>query len=254
MILSAAILVSVPAAFAQATPGEFKCELGVSRAAPKFVGAKSKCVTKCMKSFWKGTVPESDCLPPYGGTTATVCITDALSGVTGAEDRFRTAIQQACDPAYRNGTDCPECYGGDCSAAGYAGEQVQNIELQVDSFVPGVFCERTGATRDEQRCQANTAKVLAKLTSKVGKCYDTCKGNERNGLVAAGACDPPASDPATAACIAKEDGKAVVNVDKHCGVAAAPDNCGGPYPSGATWVGLVEIAIGGDVTGTYCEN
>jgi hypothetical protein len=257
MLAGAATLLAAPMVFAQpATDAQFKCEAAASKAATKFVGAKAKCVSKCLANFWKGTVPESDCLPPYGGSTLNACITDTVLGLKGAEDKFRTSIQKACDPGFKAGTECPTCYNsGDCSAGGYAGDQVQNIEGQVDSFVPGVACERTGASAAEQKCQSNTAKVLSKLTASVVKCYDKCKKNERKGLVPAGSCDPPASDPATSTCISAADGKSVAGVNKLCGdVGAAPDNCGSPYPDGAAWTNLVDIAISGNIPNTYCQN
>jgi hypothetical protein len=209
MILAGvAMLVTAPMAFAQATDAEFKCEQSVSKFGAKFVSAKAKCVDKCLKNFWKALVPESDCLPPYGGATLNACITDTVNGLKGAEDKFRTAIQKACDPGFKAGTDCPECYNlGDCSAGGFAGDQVANLENQVDSFVPGVACERAGATKEEQACQSNTAKALSKQVSGVVKCYDKCKKNERKGLVAVGSCDPPASDPATATCVSSASNK-----------------------------------------------
>jgi hypothetical protein len=257
-IAGVATLLAAPVAFAQATDEEFTCMQAVSKAGAKFVGAKAKCVDKCLKNFWKGITPEADCLPPYGGTTLDNCITDQVTGLKGAEDKFRISIQKKCDPGFKAGTDCPECYnGGDCSAAGFAGDQVQNIEGQIDSFVPGVACERAGADPEEQKCQSNTAKSLSKQVSGVVKCYDKCKKNERKGLAAPGSCNPPASDAATATCVSAANNKAILAVNKKCGdvVPSAEPDCGGPdnYPDGASWVNLVDIAISGQVPNTYCE-
>lgn len=260
MLAGAATLLVVPLAFGQATDAEFKCEQSVSKFGAKFVSAKSKCITKCLNAFWKGQLPsDSDCLPPYGGSTLTACITDTVTGLKGAEDKFRTAIQKACDPGFKAGTDCPECYNsGDCSASGFAGDQVQNIEGQIDSFVPGVACERAGASAEDQKCQNSTAKALVKQVSSVVKCYDKCKKNERKGLVTAGSCDPPASDSATQTCINAANSKAITAADKSCGtIGVIPDCSGGEsndYPDGATWVNLVNIAIAGNIPATYCEN
>jgi len=255
MLAVAAGLIAAPLAFAQPNPEEFKCEQAVSKAGAKFVSAKAKCVDKCLKNFWKGLVPESDCLPPYGGATLNACITDTVLGLKGAEDKFRTSIQKACDPGFKAGTDCPECYNsGDCSAGAFAGDQVQNIEGQIDSFVPGVACERTGAAKEEQACQSNTAKALSKQVGSVVKCYDKCKKNAFKGLFPASNCDPPTSDPATATCVSTANNKAILAVNKKCGdIGADPDNCGSPYPSGADWVNLVDIAISGQIPVTYCE-
>ena len=249
MLAGAATVLLVPLAFAQATDAEFKCEAKATAASTKFVGAKAKCVMKCLQNFWKGLNPDSDCLPPYGGATAT-CVADPIKS---AEQAFSLAVRKSCDPTLKATLDCPECYnGGDCNA--YSVDYPQTIEGQVDSFVPGVGCERADATPAEQKCQLNTAKALTKQTAGVVKCYIKCETNAHKGLVAAADCLPPATDPATATCISGVDGKAIAAVNKLCGdVGAAPDNCGSPYPDGASWVNLVDIAISGNVPGNFCE-
>src|SRR6185369_274457 len=188
MLSAAVLLLFVPLAFGQVTDAEFKCEQAVDKAGAKFVGAKSKCVSKCLTTFWKGDGPSSDCFPPYGGVTAQ-CIDDTVLNLKGAEDKFGIAIKKACDPATKPGTDCPECYnGGDCVA--FANDQVANLEGQVDSFVPGVACE-LGADAGEQKCQLSTAKALSKLVGSVVKCYDKCQKNARKGLITEASCAPP---------------------------------------------------------------
>jgi hypothetical protein len=290
MLAGAAMLLLAPMAFAQATDAEFKCEASASKAAAKFVGSKSKCIQKCSANAWKNIGTFSDCFPPYGGTTLT-CIDDSAGlNLKGAEQKFRDAIRKACDPTFKVGTDCPECYAsGDCSTSGYATNQVQNIEGQVDSFVPGVLCETTGATTAEQKCQTSTAKALVKQVGGVDKAYDKCFANARKNLIPVSSCAPPASDPATAAAIAKVDTKAILAVDKACGPEclggnqtcgsntgtcssdslvqcgcdadcgdqSAAADCNAPdddsYPTGSAWVNLVDIAISGNIPNTYCE-
>ena len=287
MLAGAAMLLLAPLAFAQATDAEFKCEAASDKAGAKFVGAKSKCIQKCLANAWKGLGPFSDCYPPYGGSTAQ-CIDDTVLDLKGAEDKYRDSIRKACDPGFKVGTDCPECYNsGDCSTSGYATDQVANIEGQVDSFVPGVACESAGATTAEQKCQTSTAKALVKQVGGVIKCYDKCFGNARKGLISVGTCAPPASDPATAACITKVDTKAILGIDKACGPeclngnttcgsntgtcsndslvqcgcdadcgdqsAAADCSSADDYPTGSAWVNLVDIAISGNIPNTYCE-
>ena len=123
---------------------------------------------------------------------------DVNPGDKGAEAKFALAIRKSCDPTLKPALDCPECYsGGDCSPGGEAGNRVQNIEGQIDSFGPGVFCEQPGADAAEDACEYNTAKTLAKLVGSVNKCYDKCFANVRKGLLAPGVCGPPATDPAT---------------------------------------------------------
>ena len=254
VMAAGAMLVCVPLAFAQATDAEFKCEQKATQASTKFVASKSKCVSKCLTNFWKGVGSSADCFPPYGGTTAQ-CIDDTVLDLKGAEDKFRDAIRKSCDPTLKSTLDCPECYsGGDCSAAGYAGDYVQTIEGQVDSFVPGVACE-IGGDAGEQKCMTNTAKALSKQVGGVVKCYLKCFANARKGLISAATCLPPAADPVTAACIAKVDGKTIIAVNKLCGDAGQIPDCSGTddYPDGATWVNLVDIAISGNIPNNFCE-
>jgi hypothetical protein len=201
------------------------------------------------------------------GTTAQ-CINDTVLFLKGAENKFTAAIRKACDPTFKAGTDCPECYsGGDCSQSGEANDRVQNIEGQVDSFGPGVYCEQTGIDKLESACQQNTAKTLVKLVGSLNKCHDKCRSNLRKGVIAPGSCDPAANptDPATAACLNTANGKALAGVNKKCravgesapgandGTTAVPDcNTPNDYPDGAFWVNLVDLSINGNVPGTYC--
>jgi len=251
---------------------EFKCMVSTNKAGSKFVGAKSKCISKCLQTYWKGDGPDTDCLPPsYGGATAQ-CIDDTSSlDKKGAEDKFRNAILKACDPATKAGTDCPECYsGGDCSTSGEATTRVQNIEGQIDSFVPGVACDRAGATPEEQKCELNTAKVLAKFAGALNKCYDKCFSNARKGLAVMANCDPNAATPdaALAECKSKAFTKSESGVNKQCrgvgesapgandGTVAVPDCAAGTnnYPDGTTWSNLVDLAVSGTTVTTYCAS
>jgi hypothetical protein len=239
------------------TDAEFKCQGKVSKAGSKFVGAKAKCASKCVQTFRKNVPGDgyddiNDCYAPYGGTTL-ACIADPLKG---AEAKFALAIKKSCDPVTKPGADCPECYsGGDCSDGGEAGDRVANVENQVDSFGPGVFCEQPGADDGETKCELNTAKTLAKLVGAINKCYDKCNSNMHKAIIGAGQCNPPSpADGTTSTCITNARNKAILGVDKKCSVAGFIPDCAGTddYPSGANWVNLVDIAIQGNVPGTYC--
>ena len=233
------------------TDAEFKCQTAVSKAGSKFVGSKTKCASKCIANANKGVEPIADCYAPYAGPTLT-CIADPLKG---AEAKFTAAIRKACDPTFKVGTDCPECYSnGDCTQESL--DRPQSIEGQVDSFGPFVFCEEPNSDKAEVACEQNTAKSLAKLVGSVNKCYDKCNANARKGLISQSACVPTASDPTTAACISAADNKAIVSIDAKCvNINALPD-CPTPddYNHGATWVNLVETAISGNVPTTYCAS
>jgi hypothetical protein len=111
----------------------------------------------------------------------------------------------------------------------------------------------------------------------------------RKLIIPANSCNPPSpNDAVTLACIAKADLKGILSIDKKCGPeclngdticasntgtcsndaliqcgcdadcgdqSPAPD-CPNPddYPTGSAWVNLVEIAIAGNVPGTYCAS
>jgi hypothetical protein len=273
------------------TAAELKCEAAVSKSGGKYVGSVSKCATKCQQGFFKGDLVNypggaSDCYdPPYGGATAT-CVGDSLKG---ADVKFRLAIRKACDTALpgKATNDCPECYdaaggGNGCGDAGYAGAHQQDIGNQVASFGPGVFCKTTGASKAEQKCQQNTAKVLSKHVAAVDKCFDKCFKNASKSIVNGADCKPNPvlpNDAATQTCINTASGKATLGVDKLCttaGVAIAtlcpqfcsvnsdcdtgpPDgvcsnkNCSAgntstsAYADGAGWTTLVTNAIAGNV-------
>lgn len=278
LLAGAGLLLAAPLAFAQVDAAQFKCQQAVSKAGPKFVGSKSKCITKCLQNAWKGIGSFSDCNPPsYGGTTAT-CIQDSLKG---AEGKFSLAIRKTCDPTLKVGSkaECPTCYdSGDCSLSGFATDQVANIEGQVDSFVPGVACEQAGADVAEQKCETATSKALVKQVAGVEKCYDTCNANLRKALIPPGSCNPPSpSDAATSTCISGVDAKAIAAANKGCGgecisgtcspsklpcstnadcgdQSVKPD-CSSPddYPTGSSWVNLVDTAISGNIPGIYCQ-
>jgi hypothetical protein len=234
----------IAAAQGTLTDAEFKAQAGVNKATAKFIGAKTKCVSKCQQNAAKAVEPSGDCYgPSYGGATAT-CIFDPLKG---AEAKSVAAMEKA------GATDCPECYeGGDCNQE--ANDRTQNFEGQFDSFGPGIFCE-AGDTADpaELKCELNTAKAFAKLVASDDKCYGKCFANARKGIGTAAACTPPASDPTLGGCINKADGKAVAAIDKLCVGAAKPD-CSSPddYPNGASWTNLFEVMIQGNVPGTFC--
>lgn len=253
-------LTSVASA-ATLTDAEFKCETGVSKAGAKFVGAKTKCGIKCISSFRKNVAGDgyddiNDCYAPYGGNTAKCIVTDPAKPLKSAEEKFGAAIKKACDGATKPGAECPQCYsGGDCSDSGEANDRVQNIEGQVDSFGPFVFCEQPGADDAETKCELNTAKVLSKQVASLNKCFDKCNSNQRKGTIPPGSCAPSPSDPATQTCINTASNKSILAINKKCGDVGAVPDCSAPddYPDGASWVNLVNTAITGNQPSTYCS-
>jgi hypothetical protein len=277
-------------------PVEFKCQQSANKFGAKYVGSLTKCATKCQQGFFKGdnvNYPggSQDCYDaPYGGATAT-CVDTPLKG---ANQKFTAALQKACDPAIKPTNDCPECYsaqggGNGCGLSGYAGTRQQDIENQVDTFGPGVFCKTTGATKAEQKCMQNTGKVLSKHVGALDKCFDKCFKNASKSLVNSTDCQPNPTlpnDAPTQACINAASAKTTAGVNKLCsdaGVVIAslcpqfchtnsdcdtgpPDgvctnnNCSAgntsthAYFTGAGWTTLVTNAIDGNIPGTYCDS
>jgi len=232
-------------------PKEFSCMTAHTKGASKFWLAKGKCVMKCLTLFWKGLGPESDCLPPYGGITAS-CVNDAVLG-KGAENKFEAAVTKACLTG--PGANCPECYGaGGCDVSA-SQSLVQDQESQFDSFVPGVFCERAGAAVVEQKCQLNTEKVLVKYFGLRHKCYKNCFVDERSGGDPA-LCMPPASAPKAVTCLDVVRQKSIAAIDKLCNEALFPDaipDCGG-YPDGTSWTNFINLVVDSEIAPTFCAS
>jgi hypothetical protein len=113
------------------TAVEAKCEDTVGKALVKFVGAKSKCYTKCNQAILKGTIPMGSCDPPSPTDAATqACIFDPLKG---AEAKAAAAINKACADVGGN----PSCYG---TGLDTGQEWVNAVEAQVDNTIPDVAC------------------------------------------------------------------------------------------------------------------
>lgn len=215
------------------TNSEFGCMRRVADEAQDFVKKRLACVIRCTKNFWRGAVPESECVPPYAGKTLE-CIT-----------RYRGPEQRLTDTIDGCSSSCPECWdpSGDCSISGAAATRPGELADFVDQYVGALFCEFAVATRPEQTCQRKTTKELAKMVANVGECADTCALGARHGAFPYSECTQP-SDSVIAACIAPENARRVARIDKACAEAVAdPTFCEGGYPSGATWDELVRAGF-----------
>ena len=246
------------------TSREFKCQGGLSKAAVKFVGAKQKCVNKCVRGARKRNNPEVDCFPPYGGA-ALSCIADLKRG---AETKAIAAIDKACEQVPFL-TDCPECYSArsgpaDCSAHGFAvvvgglsNPPAPSLEAQVDAFA-FLYCNDGGAnqTATETKCESRLAKALVQFVGCKNECYDGCFGAMHRGAIPMGSCAPPLpAYVATQNCLFDPitgcEAKAIAACDKACTIppADAPECYGF---SCSSIVALVETAVDGNIPTNYC--
>jgi hypothetical protein len=225
-------------------PREFECMAKSALGGSKVVDKRTKCVMKCLDSFWDGEVPESECLPPYADRTAEC--------VARVNEKVAFAVLDACTTG--PGANCPECY----TPSGCGPEQAESVPppfaSTVDALVPGLFCERDGAAATEQKCQLNAAKRVAKHHVTVAKCYRKCFVNARSGGDVT-TCMPPATNPGLLACIESSRAKTIAYIDRYCDVTRYPDatpECS--YPSGATWAATVEALVESVIPGLYCAS
>ena len=239
---------------AQPTPGEYRCSAGAARAFAQFIPRKSKCVQRCIFNARRSSQLYDDCFTPFGGTTAK-CILDP---VTGAEARARAAIVRGC------ADDCPACYGEQVCTTGEP--QVGNVELQLD-FLSSVFVycvEGAGATASppEAACEDTVSRAVTKLGAARIRCYTRCFNGIyarscptcTTGQIPVGSCNPPVSDPRTAACLARAEARATAVIDASCSEVGANPACyvNNGFPTGADWVGFMSAAIDGQVSNVAC--
>ena len=126
---SVLLATSVPAQVTDPTKLEQKCEMTVGSTLSKFVGSKSKCISKCFTTARKTSGPYTGCFPPYTDTTTNTCITGSLKG---AEAKTKAAIVKACTVAV------PGCYTG--GATGAANTFVNSSEAKIDQQTPSIAC------------------------------------------------------------------------------------------------------------------
>jgi hypothetical protein len=236
------------------TKDEVKCESGTGKALTKFVGSKSKCVSKCFVAARKTTGPYTPCFAPYSDSATVTCISAPLKG---AEDKARSAIVKACTK------DCPECYAASTCATGEP--NVSNTETLLDVQGPSVYCTENGGntpTKEEAKCEDGNVKALTKLVGALAKCYDKCNQNVFKGKIPEGSCvpgngSPNPTDVPTRECLAKGVGKAVDSINKACFIppAVAP-SCYDGTPlrpnTGLGWANLVKAITDAQTVGIAC--
>jgi hypothetical protein len=218
------------------TKDEFKCESLTGGTLAKFVGAKGKCVQKCLGTARKTSGPYAGCFAPFADPATNTCVNDPIKG---AESKARAGIVKACTK------DCPECYAPTVCSAGEP--FVSNTETQLDGFSHLVYCKESGATTPsaaEAKCEDTVSKSLAKFVGSKTKCYSKCGAAAFAGKISQSACTPPASDPATQACINLAESKTAAAIDKLCSAVGAVPSCyGTSLDTGAEWAAAVESAV-----------
>jgi hypothetical protein len=251
--IAAAHVVPTPS-FAQPTLGEYRCGAGTAKTFAKFIPRKSKCVQRCIFRARRSSQLYGDCFTPFGGSTAT-CILDP---VTGAEARARASIVRGCADG------CPACYGPAVCASGEP--YVSNVEVQLDFLSSAlVYCvEGAGATASsaEAACEDAVSRAVTDLGAARIRCYTRCFAGIyarscptcTTGQLPVGSCNPPVSDPGTAACLARAEARATAVIDASCSAVAANPTCyvNNGFPTGADWVAFMSGAIDGQVSNVAC--
>ncbi len=247
-------LVPRPARTQTPTTGQYLCGSNTARTFARFIERKSKCVQRCVTHGRTSSQLYADCFAPFGGSTAR-CILDPA---TGAEARARASIVGRC------ADDCPDCYGLQACTTGEP--FVTNVESQLDVFASSfVYCvEGAGATasRPEATCEDAVSRAVTKLGASRIRCYTRCYAGIyarscptcTTGQLPAGSCRPPASDPGTAACIARSEAQAKAVIDASCSAVGATPACyvSNGFDTGAAWASFMGGAIDGQVPNVAC--
>lgn len=227
------------------TKSLFQCQTATANALGAFVKLKVDCSSRCLRSQRRNGGPFTECLPPYGGSTA-VCITGVLYG---AEAKTRAKIGRAC------AGDCPSCYGIEGSCPDGAG-LVADQEAVVDALSPQIFCVESGGSvpsRGEERCEDETARALVKFFASKSKCFERCMKRAFDGQISPTACQAGAvTDGTTASCIAKAEAKAASTIDRGCTAPRGTRPTCHPHATAAAWVAQAEAAVDRQVPATYC--
>ena len=243
LLVASTLLLPVPAG-AEVTVDEAVCETKASLATWKYVAAKTGCLVSCQRGVRKGTTDPADCVAPYPPSPTFGCI-------QGKEGRANGRICSGCNP------DAPECYPEICPDT--TNVLLTTVDLPFfGAFLPAIYCDDGGSddglTSLEGRCQDTIAKYVVKYGYYYARCYAKCRLSEVKGIVAAGSCVPPATDPATQACVAKLDLAVPPRIDRYCQppYGDAPE-CNGD-PSGTLWTALMGYVVDGFDPTFYCEN
>jgi hypothetical protein len=223
---------------------QLKCQTGANKALGKFLGAKAKCITKCVATARETMGPYTGCAGPgFSDPSTNACIVKAMSKTTATIGKGCTA-------------DCPACYAanGNCPDGSAF---VTSTETEVDALIRLVLCTELGTTpstpnKDVAKCEDTVGKALGKFVAAKGGCFAKCIANARKGKVPQGSCLPPSpTDAATVVCVSKAKSSAAATIDKACATAMAIPSCH-TATTGSDWVGSVETVVDGQLPDRFC--
>jgi putative hemolysin len=254
---AAAVATATAPAFAQFPPvtdptsNEVRCQSTTAKVLTKEVGAIAKCAAKCFRGQRKLGGPYTDCIWPYGGSTA-ICINDPIKG---PEAKAAAAIIKAC------AADCPECYADNTPNTCETGQPL--VATAADLTIAtgaNVYCvEEGGGTPSavEAKCEDAVAKNLTKWVAAINKCYDKCAKAEVAGRIAPDSCNPPnPADDRLVDCLDSARSKTIGGINGACflppGVAPSCYDGGMRPTSGFGWTSLVESIVNEQIPQVAC--
>ena len=246
------------------TKDAFKCETATGKALTKFVGAKGKCIQKCLATAQKAVPPGpfAQCFAPaYSDPATHACIFDNLKGAVA---KAGAAIVKACTA---QPDSCPQCYTPNtkCTDATGTNPFLASSGATLDVFAQELACMESGIggampapDKAQVKCEAGLSKALGKFAAAKSKCYAKCGTNAFNGKITQSACTPPATDPTTQTCVMTATNKATLSINKVC-FGPAPietppcyDGTALRQNTTAGWLTLVENSLDTSIPTVAC--
>jgi len=217
---------------ADVTDAEFQCQFKTEIIAWRNFAKRISCVVSCERDARAGG-DIADCSPPFAGSTQ-----GCVNGVNG---KAQSGICKACN------ADVPECYPAAANCPDLSDAELAPTQANADAVLSDIYCDDSGSgdglTDAEAKCEAGTAKVLAKFGVKKATCLAKCHRLEHRGITPPGSC-PNDVLGKTQACIMKVTDASVLKIDKACSPSfgsEAPECQAGK--TGAQWVQEIEDEV-----------
>ena len=228
-------------AHAEITYDEAVCEVKATTTSWSYFQKKLGCLVSCQRGVRSGDNEPADCVAPYAHRT--------FGCIQGKQGRANGSICSGCS------RDTPECYPPDpCPES--TNTFLSTIDDVLHVMMPSFYCDDSGSpdglTALEGKCQDAIAKYSAKAAYQVARCYGRCRQNATKGVVLPEACEPPATDPYTQACLAKYDLPTASRIDRYCTDTGNQPECA--PTDGYGWAGLARVTVEGFDSYFYCEN